>query len=97
VLRSGKKTRGEKMKVSLAMLLKTHGEKMSENGSLAMLMKKNELKSLSGDVDEKKDGYLAQLGWWVVAQFDAVAASGVARRYLAPSRIPPRAFPLAWQ
>ena len=57
---------------------------MSENWSLAMLMKKNELKSLSGDVDEKKDGYLAQLGWWVVAQFDAVAASGVARRYLAP-------------
>jgi len=42
------------MKVSLAMLLKTRIEKMSENCSLAMLMKKNELKSLSGDVDEKK-------------------------------------------
>jgi hypothetical protein len=50
----GEKTRGEKMKESLAMLLKTHREKMSENRPLAMLMKKNELKSLSGDVDEKK-------------------------------------------
>jgi hypothetical protein len=47
------KTRGENMKVSLAMLLKTHVEKMSEKRSLAMLMKPNELKSLSGDVDEK--------------------------------------------
>jgi hypothetical protein len=50
----GEKSRGENMKVSLAMLLKTRIEKMSENCSLAMLMKKNELKSLSGDVDEKK-------------------------------------------
>jgi len=33
------KTRGEKMKVSLAMLLKTHVEKMSIYGLLAMLMK----------------------------------------------------------
>jgi len=41
------------MKVSLAMLLKTNVEKMSDNRSLAMLMKQNELKSLSGDVDEK--------------------------------------------
>jgi hypothetical protein len=48
------KTRGENMKESLAMLLKTNGEKMSENRPLAMLMKKNELKSLSGDVDENK-------------------------------------------
>jgi len=36
------------------MLLKTNGEKMSENRSLAMLMKIHELKSLSGDVDENK-------------------------------------------
>jgi len=42
------------MKDSLAMLLKTHGEKMSENRPLAMLMKQNDSKSLSGDVDEKK-------------------------------------------
>jgi hypothetical protein len=49
-----RKSRGGNMKVSLAMLLKTHVEKMSEKGSLAMLMKSNELKSLSGDVDEKK-------------------------------------------
>jgi tmRNA-binding protein len=42
------------MKVSFAMLLKTNVVKMSENRPLAMLMKKNELKSLSGDVDEKK-------------------------------------------
>jgi hypothetical protein len=42
------------MKVSLAMLLKTHVEKMPENRSLAMFMKTSELKSLSGDVDENK-------------------------------------------
>ncbi|MGA3327764.1 MAG: hypothetical protein ABSF45_25165 [Terriglobia bacterium] len=48
------KTRGEKMKDSLAMLLKTNVEKMSIYGLLAMLKKKNELKSLSGDVDENK-------------------------------------------
>jgi hypothetical protein len=36
------------------MLLKTNGEKMSIYRPLAMLMKKKELKSLSGDVDEKK-------------------------------------------
>ena len=51
------KTRGEKMKESLAKLLKTNAEKMSENWSLAMLMKANELKSLPGDVDEKKGSY----------------------------------------
>jgi hypothetical protein len=39
------------------MLLKTNVEKMSDNRSLAMLMKQNDLKSLSGDVDEqKRDG-----------------------------------------
>jgi len=48
------KTRGRNVKESLAMLLKTNGEKMSENRSLAMLMKIHELKSLSGDVDENK-------------------------------------------
>jgi hypothetical protein len=42
------------MKDSLAMLLKTNVEKMSENRLLAMLMKPNELKSVSGDVDESK-------------------------------------------
>jgi len=42
------------MKVSLAMLLKTLVEKMPENLSLAMLMKPNKLKSLSGDVDERE-------------------------------------------
>ena len=42
------------MKDSQAMLLKTNVEKMSENRSLAMLMKKHELKSISGDVDENK-------------------------------------------
>ena len=46
------------MKVSLAMLLKTHVEKMPENRSLAMFMKTSELKSLSGDVYEKKGSYL---------------------------------------
>jgi hypothetical protein len=55
LLRRGlQKTRGENMKDSQAMLLKTNVEKMSENRSLAMLMKKHELKSISGDVDENK-------------------------------------------
>jgi hypothetical protein len=45
------------MQDSLAMLLKTNVEKMPEKRSLAMLMKSNELKSLSGDVDEKKCRY----------------------------------------
>jgi len=49
------KTRGENMKDSLVMLLKTNGEKMPETRSLAMLMKPNELKSISGDVDERKE------------------------------------------
>ena len=39
------------------MLLKTHGEKMSEYWSLAILMKTIKLKSLSGDVDENKRSY----------------------------------------
>jgi hypothetical protein len=47
------------MKDSLAMLLKTNVEKMPENGPLAMLMKTDELKSLSGDVNEKKWTYRA--------------------------------------
>jgi hypothetical protein len=47
------KTRGGNMKESLAMLLKTNGGKMSEKRLLAMLMKLNELKSVSRDVDEK--------------------------------------------
>jgi hypothetical protein len=53
-LQSGPKTRGEKMQESLAMLLKTNRDKLSDHCSLAMLMKQNDLKSLSGDVDEKE-------------------------------------------
>jgi len=51
------KTRGENMKVSLAMLLKKNVEKMTENTPLAMLMKVNELKSVSRDVIENKGCY----------------------------------------
>jgi hypothetical protein len=51
-LTSTLKTRGEKMKVSLAMLLKTNRDKMSVYRLLAILMKTNELKWLSGDVDD---------------------------------------------
>jgi hypothetical protein len=54
------------MKVSLAMLMKTNVEKMSENRPLAMLMKTNKLKSLSGDVDENKDSYrIEDLEFWI--------------------------------
>ena len=52
--RSAKKLRGEKMKDSLAMLLKINGGKMSDFWPLAMLMKTNDLFSLSRDIDEKK-------------------------------------------
>ena len=47
-----RKTRGEKMQDSLAMLLKTNGGKMSVYGLLAMLMKICELYVLSRDVEE---------------------------------------------
>ena len=49
----GEKTRGENMKDSLAMLLKTHGGKMPDNGLLAMLMKTKDVHVVSRDVDEK--------------------------------------------
>ncbi len=49
-----KKKGGEKMRLSYANLLKTNVEKMSVNRSLAMLMKPNELPSLSGDVVDNK-------------------------------------------
>jgi hypothetical protein len=47
-------TRGEKMKASLAMLLKTNGGKMSVSSSLAMFMKRHGLFSVSRDIDENK-------------------------------------------
>ena len=50
------------MKDSLAMLLKTHREKMSVYRPLAILMKTNELKSISRDVDEKIGGYWKRRG-----------------------------------
>ena len=49
-----RKTRGEKMKDSLAMLLKTNGGKMSLLASLAMLLKKQLVIFVSRDVDENK-------------------------------------------
>ena len=49
-----RKKRGAKMQDSLAMLLKTHGEKMSLFYPTTILMKTSELKSLSRDVDKKK-------------------------------------------
>ena len=45
--------RGEKMKDSLAMLLKTRGDKISENRSLAMLMIIKAIRQVSRDIDEK--------------------------------------------
>ena len=51
------KMRGEKMKDSLAMLLKTHVGKMSVYRPLAMLMKNKDIHVVSRDIDEKKCGY----------------------------------------
>jgi hypothetical protein len=45
------------MQDSLAMLLKTNGEKMSEYRPLAMLIKRMELYSFSRDVHERKESY----------------------------------------
>jgi len=57
VREGGKKSGGEIMKDSLAMLLKTNGGKMSAFASLAMLLKRQWVISVSRDVDEKKWGY----------------------------------------
>jgi hypothetical protein len=51
---SQQEKRGQKMKHSLAMLLKTHGVKMSASRLLAMLMKKSDLHAISRDIDGKK-------------------------------------------
>jgi len=39
------------------MLLKTHGEKMSDYRLLAMLLKIKDVQTVSGDVDENKHSY----------------------------------------
>ena len=49
--------RGENMKDSLAMLMKTSVGKMSVYRSLAMLMKTNDVHVVSRDIDEKKWSY----------------------------------------
>jgi hypothetical protein len=51
-----KPTRGEKMKDSFAMLLKTNGGKMSLLRSIAMLLKIRELNAYSRHFDEKQRG-----------------------------------------
>ena len=50
-------TRGEKMKVSSTMLLKTNGEKMSVFRLSTMLMKTQELNPSFHDIDERKGVY----------------------------------------
>jgi len=52
--RSSKKTRGENMKVSPIMLLKTHVEKMSETGHAIICMKTKHLKAQRHYIYEKK-------------------------------------------
>jgi hypothetical protein len=51
------KTRGEKMKVTSIMLLKAHGEKMSDLGLSIMLLKINKLKPPFHYVDENTGSY----------------------------------------
>jgi hypothetical protein len=53
----GKKKGDEKLRVSLAMLLKIHIENMSLWGLLAMLMKTQDVQVFSRDVDENIRGY----------------------------------------
>jgi hypothetical protein len=52
--RSSKKTRGENMKVSPIMLLKTHVEKMSETGHAIICMKTRNIKVARHYIYEKK-------------------------------------------
>jgi hypothetical protein len=52
---AAKKTRGENMKVSPIMLLKTHVEKMSETGHATICMKTIHLEVARHYIDEKKD------------------------------------------
>jgi hypothetical protein len=52
----GKKTRGEKMKVSPIMLLKTHVEKMSETGHATICMKTSNIEVARHYMYEKKVG-----------------------------------------
>jgi hypothetical protein len=51
------KTRGEKMKATSIMLLKTNVEKMPETGLSIMLMKKKELQPSFHYVDDNKASY----------------------------------------
>jgi len=56
-MRSAQKTRGEKMKVTSIMLLKTNIEKMPEFRLSIILMKQKKLKPSFHYVDEKKWSY----------------------------------------
>ena len=51
------KTRGEKMKVSPIMLLKTHVEKMSEIGHAIICMKTMNIEDERHYIDENKGSY----------------------------------------
>jgi hypothetical protein len=51
---ASKKTRGENMKVSPIMLLKTHVEKMSETGHAIICMKTMSIEAARHYIDEKK-------------------------------------------
>ena len=53
---SRKKTRGENMKVSPIMLLKTHVEKMSETGHAIICMKTKHLEAARHYIYENKGG-----------------------------------------
>ena len=55
--RSRKKTRGENMKVSPIMLLKTHVEKMSETGHATIYMITKHLEASRHYMHEKKGSY----------------------------------------
>src|ERR1035437_10817056 len=54
---ANEKTRRGKIQDSLAMLLKTNGEKMSIFRPLAILLKNKELQAFSRDIYEKKGSY----------------------------------------
>ena len=51
------KTRGEKMKVSAIMLLKTHVSKMSETGLAIISMKTMHIEDACHYIDENKESY----------------------------------------
>jgi hypothetical protein len=70
------------------MLLKTHREKMSDHGPLAMLMKINMLQCVSRDVHDKKGSYVDPWAGLVVGQIHLRRLSAAIWQGKLPATLP---------